>query len=94
MTEERLDEIRLLLDTRRTGFSLEAPFYTDANLFNLDMQAIFSQHWVFACSVAEIPEPGDYVTLDYGPYSLIVLRTDDGGVNVLHNVCRHRGARV
>ncbi|RAE47754.1 aromatic ring-hydroxylating dioxygenase subunit alpha, partial [Burkholderia multivorans] len=94
MTEERLDEIRLLLDTRRTGFSLEAPFYTDANLFNLDMQAIFSQHCVFACSVAEIPEPGDYVTLDYGPYSLIVLRTDDGGVNVLHNVCRHRGARV
>ena len=27
--EERLDEIRLLLDTRRQGFSLEAPFYTD-----------------------------------------------------------------
>ena len=93
-SEERLDEVRRLLDTRRTGFSLEAPFYTDDHLFNLDMQAIFGQNWVFACSVAEIPEPGDYVTLNYGPYSLIVLRTDDGGVNVLHNVCRHRGARV
>ncbi|MDN6124083.1 MAG: aromatic ring-hydroxylating dioxygenase subunit alpha, partial [Brevibacterium sp.] len=93
-SEERLDEIRRRLDTRRTGFSLEAPFYTDDHLFNLDMQAIFGQNWVFACSVAEIPEPGDYVTLDYGPYSLIVLRTDEGGVNVLHNVCRHRGARV
>ncbi|SMX71628.1 Rieske 2Fe-2S family protein [Brevibacterium sp. 239c] len=91
---ERLDELRRLLDTRRTGFSLEAPFYTDDHLFNLDMQAIFGQNWIFACSVAEIPEPGDYVTLDYGPYSLLVLRTDDGGVNVLHNVCRHRGARV
>ena len=93
-TEEKLDETRIRLDTRRTGFSLEAPFYMDPNLFNLDMQAIFGQHWVFACSVAEIPEPGDYVTLDYGPYSLIVLHNDDGGVNVLHNVCRHRGARV
>ena len=94
ITEERLDEFRLRLESRRTGFSLEAPFYTDPHLFNLDMQAIFGQHWVFACSVAEIPEPGDYVTLDYGPYSIIVLRTDDGGVNIIHNVCRHRGARV
>ena len=93
-SEEKLDEIRVRLDTRRVGFSLEAPFYTDDNLFNLDMQGIFGQHWVFACSIAEIPEPGDYVTLDYGPYSLIVLHNDDGGVNVLHNVCRHRGARV
>ena len=94
ITEERLDEFRVRLDTRRVGFSLEAPFYTDPNIFNLDMQAVFGQHWVFACSVAEIPEPGDFVTLDYGPYSIIVLRNDDGGVNVIHNVCRHRGARV
>ena len=41
---ERLDEVRRLLDTRRTGFSLEAPFYTDDHLFNLDMQALSLIH--------------------------------------------------
>ncbi|WP_313815986.1 aromatic ring-hydroxylating dioxygenase subunit alpha [Citricoccus sp.] len=92
-TEEQTAQLRLLLDERRTGYSLEAPFYTDPEIFAADMQGIFGRHWLFAASLAEIPEPGDYVTVDYGPYSLIVLRTDEG-VNVLHNVCRHRGARV
>ncbi|WP_125565720.1 aromatic ring-hydroxylating oxygenase subunit alpha [Nocardioides baekrokdamisoli] len=83
-----------LLERRRAGFSLEAPFYTDRDVFRADMTGIFGTYWLFAASIAEIPEPGDYVTVDYGPYSLIVLRTDEGGVSVLHNVCRHRGARL
>ena len=91
---EQVAEIAELFDFRRVGYSLDAPFYTDPTIFGIDMEAIFGQHWIFAASITELPEPGDYVTVDYGPYSLIVLRNDDGGVNVLHNVCRHRGARV
>ncbi|MGO1182739.1 MAG: aromatic ring-hydroxylating oxygenase subunit alpha [Micrococcaceae bacterium] len=94
ISEDRFDEIRSLFAQRRKGFSLDAPFYTDPEIFAADMEGIFGKHWVFAGSLAEIPEPGDYITVDYGPYSLIVLHNDDGGVNVLHNVCRHRGARV
>ncbi|OAV59975.1 aromatic ring-hydroxylating oxygenase subunit alpha [Enteractinococcus helveticum] len=94
MSSDKLAEIEQLLARRREGFSLEAPFYTDTQLFQFDTEAIFGQHWLFAASIAELPEPGDYVTVDYGPYSLIVLHNDDGGINVLHNVCRHRGARI
>ncbi|WP_029088263.1 aromatic ring-hydroxylating oxygenase subunit alpha [Brevibacterium album] len=94
LPEARIEELQRLLAERREGFSLEAPFYTDPAVFTADMEGIFGRHWVFAASVAEVPEPGDYVTVDYGPYSLIVLRNDDEGINVLHNVCRHRGARV
>lgn len=94
MSSDKLAEIEQLLARRREGFSLEAPFYTDAQLFQFDTEAIFGQYWLFAASIAELPEPGDYVTVDYGPYSLIVLHNDAGGINVLHNVCRHRGARI
>ena len=94
IASDKLAEIEGLLARRRAGFSLEAPFYTDAELFQADMEAIFGQQWVFAASVAEMPEPGDYVTVDYGPYSLILLHNDEGGINALHNVCRHRGARI
>ncbi|MFC9936086.1 SRPBCC family protein [Glutamicibacter sp. NPDC127525] len=94
VNQEQLAEITELFRNRRKGYSLEAPLYTDPSVFDVEMQAIFGTHWLFAASIAEIPEPGDYVTVDYGPHSLIVLRTDEGGVNVLHNVCRHRGARV
>lgn len=94
IASDKLAEIEGLLARRRAGFSLEAPFYTDAELFQADMEAIFGQQWVFAASIAELPEPGDYVTVDYGPYSLILLHNDEGGINALHNVCRHRGARI
>ena len=94
MPATQLSEIKALFDDRRIGFSLDAPFYTDPTVFNLDMEGIFGTHWLYATSIAEIPEPGDYVTVEYGPTALIVIRNDDGGVNVLHNVCRHRGARV
>lgn len=88
------ERIGSLLENRRPGLSLEAPFYTDPSVFTADMEGIFGSHWVFAASAAELPEPGDYVTVEFGPYALIVLRADDGSVSALHNVCRHRGARV
>src|SRR5699024_11424795 len=44
--------------------------------------------------LAEVPQPGAASTFQSAPSPLIVLRTDDGGINALHNVCRHRGARV
>ncbi|MGB4776892.1 aromatic ring-hydroxylating oxygenase subunit alpha [Microbacterium sp.] len=94
ISEDTEAELSALLERRRKGYSLEGPFYTDPEIFKADMEGIFARYWIFACSIAEIPEPGDYVTFDFGPYALIVLRDDDGGVNVLHNICRHRGARV
>lgn len=86
-----LDE---LLARRRRHFSLEAPFYTSPDIFTADMEGIFDRQWVFAASAAEIPEPGDYVTVEYGSRALILVRNDDGGIDALHNVCRHRGARL
>src|SRR5699024_6306663 len=94
LPQERVAEHRRLLEDRPPGMSLAAPFYTDPAFFAADMDGIFGRHWVFAGSVAEVREPGDYITVDYGPHSIIVLRNDDGGINALHNVCRHRGARV
>ena len=91
---EKRSELQALVDSRRPGFSLTAPFYTDRQLFDLDMRAVFGRHWLFAGSIAELPEPGDYITVDFGPYALILLHHDDGSVRALHNVCRHRGARI
>lgn len=76
------------------GYSLEAPFYTSPEIFDLDVEAIFAKHWIFCAVEPEIPEPGDYVTVDIGPYSVIVVRDDDEGVRAFHNVCRHRGFRI
>jgi phenylpropionate dioxygenase-like ring-hydroxylating dioxygenase large terminal subunit len=44
--------------------------------------------------VSSIPNPGDFVTFDLGPDSIVVLRDRDRRVRAFHNVCRHRGARL
>lgn len=89
-----LGDIESLVKSRTVGYSLEAPFYNSPEILELDLAAIFDKHWLFVATEAEIPEPGDYVTVDIGAASIIVLRDDDGDVRALHNVCRHRGSRL
>ncbi|MGW2291565.1 aromatic ring-hydroxylating oxygenase subunit alpha [Streptomyces phaeochromogenes] len=79
---------------RSVGQSLEAPFYVSQEFFDLDIEAVFARHWLFVATDAELPEPGDYVTVAIGPYSIIVVRDDNEDVRAFHNVCRHRGARI
>jgi Rieske 2Fe-2S family protein len=83
-----------LLARRRPGQALEAPFYLSREVYDLDVAAIFGRHWIFVATEPEVKEPGDYVTVDVGPWSVIVVRDDDGRVRAHHNVCRHRGSRV
>lgn len=87
-------EVESLVKRRAVGYSLEAPFYTDQEVFDLDIAAIFAKHWLFSAVEAEIPDAGDYVTVDIGPYSVIILRDDDEEIRAFHNVCRHRGSRL
>ena len=88
------DRLRDVLDARVPGRPLPGEAYTDPELHDVDLRLLWHRQWVFAGSVAEIPEPGDYVTVDLGPVSVIVLRDDDEQVRALRNVCRHRGARL
>ncbi|MFT4126760.1 MAG: aromatic ring-hydroxylating dioxygenase subunit alpha [Gordonia sp. (in: high G+C Gram-positive bacteria)] len=85
---------RDLLAGRVPGLSLPAPFYTGADWFDIDIDEIFAKRWIFVAAEAEIAEPGDYLTVNFGTRSVIVARGDDGAVHAHHNVCRHRGARL
>lgn len=83
-----------LVARRTVGYSLEAPFYVSDEFFGLDVDAVFAHSWIFVAAEAELPEPGDYVTVTVGPYSVIIVRDDDEEVRAFHNVCRHRGTRI
>jgi glycine betaine catabolism A len=96
-TRDRDQEISnavALLRRRKPGRSLEAPFYLDEGLFNLDLDLIFGRHWVHVGVEADVPGPGDYVMIEFGRYSLIIVRGADMRIRAFHNVCRHRGARI
>jgi Rieske 2Fe-2S family protein len=87
-------DLRTLLARRKPGYSLEAPFYTDPGIFEQDLQLIFGKHWIYAGPEASLPEPGDYITIELGRTSVLIVRGDDMQINAFHNVCRHRGTRL
>jgi Rieske 2Fe-2S family protein len=88
------DDLAALVARRRRGFSLESAFYASDEVFTADLRAIFSNQWIFVASVAELPDAGDFLTINIGSSSVIVIRDDEEQVRALHNVCRHRGARI
>lgn len=87
-------DIRALLARRKPDHSLEAPFYLDPSIFDLDIEFIFSKHWLYVASEPSIPEAGDYVTVEIGKTSVLIVRDDDMKISAFHNVCRHRGSRL
>ena len=85
---------RELLARRRPGYSLEAPFYLSDAILEADLEHIFGKHWIFVAVEPQIPEAGDYITVDFGKSSILIVRDDDMQVKAFHNVCRHRGSRL
>jgi len=88
------DDVKSLITNRKRYHSLEAPFYLRPDLFWLDMEVIFARHWIRVAIEPDIPEPGDFITVDIGLNSIVILRDDDMSIRAHHNVCRHRGARL
>lgn len=82
------------LAQRQQGFSLPRDFYVDEAFFRADVEAVFETDWLFACSVAEIPCPGDFLTLRVGHNPIVVLRNRNGEIAGFHNSCRHRGSQI
>ncbi|WP_193197378.1 Rieske 2Fe-2S domain-containing protein [Nostoc sp. MG11] len=52
------------------------------------------KNWYFICRSAEIPKPGDFVTVQIFQEPLVAVRQADGTIRVFLNVCTHRQAPV
>jgi phenylpropionate dioxygenase-like ring-hydroxylating dioxygenase large terminal subunit len=57
----------------------------------LEVQRMWPKVWQVACTVDHVAEPGDYFEYRCGPYSVLIVRGDNGTLRAFQNVCRHRG---
>lgn len=87
-----MDLPSILADVRR-GF-IPAGLYSDREIFELEQERLFRRTWMFLAHESEIPEPGDYVVRRIVDDSFIVVRDEHGQVQVLLNMCLHRGMQV
>jgi Rieske 2Fe-2S family protein len=76
------------------GTPLEQRFYTDPEIYRLELERIISRNWVLAGHISQIPAPGDFFVTEMAKESAIVVRGSDGTVKAFANVCRHRGSLV
>ena len=68
--------------------------YTDPEIFDLEMQRIWQKSWIYIGHESQVPEPGSYMTLNYGNMPVVMVRDKGNQVHVLHNRCGHKGAKL
>ena len=83
-----------VLDTYRSGYSLPRGVYHDPEIYEQEVRAIFMKSWLYVGHQSQIPRRGDYFLFEIAGESVILVRADDGQINALLNVCRHRGSRI
>lgn len=88
------DRLESLLDACKPGYALPGGVYHDPNIYEQEIGAIFLKSWLCVGHESQIARPGDYFLFELCAESVIIARDNDGRVNALLNVCRHRGSRI
>ncbi|MFK8031831.1 MAG: SRPBCC family protein [Gammaproteobacteria bacterium] len=68
--------------------------YISADYMEREWHKMWSKVWLLGGFESDMAEPGDFVCLDVGRESVILVRQPDGGVKAFANVCMHRGNRL
>jgi Rieske 2Fe-2S family protein len=76
------------------GQTLQREFYTDPDIYQVELEKIFFRSWLYVGHVSEIPDRGDYFLFQIDRESVIITNEGDDRIRGLVNVCRHRGARI
>jgi salicylate 5-hydroxylase large subunit len=82
----------ILWESKESSSRIPFSVYTDDQIYKRELERLFyHDHWCYVGLEAEIPEPGDFKRTVIGERSVIMVRGADGAVNVVENVCAHRG---
>ena len=98
MTSSIQEILSVLGSCVRQGYeearSMPPAFYTAPEFCEFEKSTLFREQWICLGRVDQIPERGDYFTVDLVGEPLIVVRGRDEQVRILANVCRHRGSLI
>jgi benzoate/toluate 1,2-dioxygenase subunit alpha len=68
--------------------------YVSEEVFQLEMEHMFPNSWVYVGHDSQVPNTGDYFGTTIGTQPVLLVRHTDGKVHVLHNRCPHKGTRI
>jgi Rieske 2Fe-2S family protein len=78
----------------KPGFAIDPYFYRSHVTYQAELENIIFKSWLYAGHISQIAKKGDFFLFDIGEDSIIICRDNKDHVRAMHNICRHRGARV
>lgn len=90
MTHYSLEHIKGLVEPHR----VHRDVYVDPAIFDLEMERIWGQAWIYVGHESQVPNKGDYYATTIGREPVVMTRGRDGAVHVIYNRCAHKGAKV
>lgn len=68
--------------------------FTDPDIFEMEMDKVFTPNWNYVGHESQVPNAGDYFTTQVARQPVVMSRHTDGEIYVLENRCPHRAAMV
>jgi phenylpropionate dioxygenase-like ring-hydroxylating dioxygenase large terminal subunit len=68
--------------------------YLSDEVFALEQRHFFANTWSYVGHASQVPEAGDYITVEIAGRPLVMVRQADGGIRVLYNRCAHKGTQL
>ena len=66
-----MNSIDKLIASQKPGFALDQRFYTDPDIYKLEIDRIVTRNWILAGHQTELPEPGDFKVFNVAKESAI-----------------------
>jgi len=85
-------DVNHLVDTENGLISRR--IFIEREIYEQELERIFSRCWLFLCHESQIPHPGDFFSTYMGEDPVLMVRDTEGQLHAFLNVCRHRGNRL
>jgi phenylpropionate dioxygenase-like ring-hydroxylating dioxygenase large terminal subunit len=93
-------QIKQIIDSYKSNVPLaeaetiSGPWYTDERIAELERQNVFGGTWQMVGRLAQLENPGDFITTQVGGEPIVIVRSADKTLKAFYNVCRHHAAAV
>ena len=78
----------------KAGEWVDSRIYSDPEIFQEELEKIWSKVWIPVCHESELANPYDFRTVTIAKEPVIVVRGKDNQVRAFLNVCPHRGNMI
>lgn len=78
----------------RGHFRVDTAAYREPSVFQVEMDRLFHQGWIYLGHESEVEHEGDFKTTWIGSQPVLLTRDGEGRIRAFLNFCPHRGATV